>query len=195
MAKIDREILAHLEWIGFVRPTGLVVSAPALVRASAILDRRDVEGQQVLRACVEEREFDPKEGPVPHLPSFRVFAEFALGWNFSPKGYAGTGECPIPPEVEVLLPDYGETLRPDFAVREPLPQVGVPPWQLLVRVLEPGEDFDRVTRGNGRFEASAHGRMERLLRETSVPAGLLFNGQRPRAAPFISAARRELGLA
>ena len=29
--KIDPAILAHLEWIGFVRPTGLVVSAPALL--------------------------------------------------------------------------------------------------------------------------------------------------------------------
>ena len=36
MAKLDPEILAHLEWIGFARPTGLVVSAPALVRAGAI---------------------------------------------------------------------------------------------------------------------------------------------------------------
>ena len=36
MAKLDPEILAQLEWIGFVRPTGLVVSAPALVRAGAI---------------------------------------------------------------------------------------------------------------------------------------------------------------
>jgi hypothetical protein len=41
MAKLDPQIVAHLEWIGFVRPTGLVVSAPALVRAGAILDRRD----------------------------------------------------------------------------------------------------------------------------------------------------------
>src|SRR5206468_10634379 len=70
MAKLDPEILAHLEWIGFVRPTGLVVSAPALVRAGAILDRRDAEGQRVLRACVEERAFDVKEGPGPHLPDF-----------------------------------------------------------------------------------------------------------------------------
>ncbi len=58
MAKLDHAILAHLEWIGFVRPTGLVVSAPALVRAGAILDRRDAAGQRLLRACAEEREFD-----------------------------------------------------------------------------------------------------------------------------------------
>jgi len=106
MAKLDPEILAHLEWIGFVRPTGLVVSAPALVRAGAILDRRDTEGQRLLRACVREHVFDVKEGPVPYLPDFRAFAESVLGWNFSPKGYTGTAESPIPAELEVSLPDY-----------------------------------------------------------------------------------------
>ena len=188
MAKLDPAILAHLEWIGFIRPTGLVVSAPALVRAGAILDRRDAEGQRALSACVEERIFDAKEGPVPHLPDFRSFAESVLGWSFSPKGYAGTGEIPIPSELEVPLPDDGETLRPDIAVRELDPKDGGSPWQLVVRTLEAGEDFDRVARGNGQLEASAHGRMERLLRHTGVPAGLLFNG---RALRLLSAPRGE----
>ncbi len=188
MAKLDPEILAHLEWLGFVRPTGLVVSAPALVRAGAILDRRDLEGQRLLRACVEDRAFDPKEGLTPHLPNFRTFAESVLGWSFSPKGYAGTAESPIPPELEVPLPDFGETLRPDFAVRELEPKEGAFPWQLLVLVLEAGEDFDRVFRHGGLLEASAHGRMERLLRQTGVPAGLLFNG---RVLRLLSAPRGE----
>jgi hypothetical protein len=183
MAKLDPQVVAHLEWIGFVRPVGLVVSAPALVRAGAILDRRDAEGQQRLRACVQERTFNPKEGSAPYLPDFRTFATSVLGWTFSPKGFAGTPESPTPSELEVTLPDYGETLRSDFAVRELEPQNGVP-WQLLVRVLEPGEDFDHVSRGHGRLEASAHGRMERLLRQTRVSAGLLFNG---RALRLISA--------
>ena len=188
MAKLDPEILAHLEWVGFVRPTGLVVSAPALVRAGAILDRRDVDGQRLLRACVTERTLDPKEGPVPYLPDFRAFAESVLGWSFSPKGYAGTAESPVPPELEVPLPDYGETLRPDYAVRELEPKEGASPWQLLVQVLEPGEDFDHVVRKGGHLEASAHGRMERLLRQTSVPAGVLFNG---RVLRLLSAPRGE----
>src|SRR5882672_7334868 len=94
-SKLDAEILAHREWIGFVRPTGLVVSAPALVRAGAILDRRDAEGQRLLRTCVEDRTIDPKEGSVPGVPDFRRFAETVLEWSFSPKGYAGTTECPI----------------------------------------------------------------------------------------------------
>src|SRR5664280_1344244 len=176
MAKLDPAILAHLEWIGFVRPTGLVVSAPALVRAGAILDRRDVEGQRLLRECVEERTFDQKEGPVSYVRDFRGFAESVLGWSFSPKAYAGTTDCSIPSELEVPLPDYGEMLRPDIAVREVEPKESASSWQLVVRLLEPGEDFDRVARGNGQLEASAHGRMERLLRQTGVPAGLLFNG-------------------
>ncbi|MBN8656041.1 MAG: N-6 DNA methylase [Anaerolineae bacterium] len=175
--KLDPEVFAHLEWIGFVKPTGLVVSAPALVRAGAILDRRDAEGQHLLRARVEERVFTSNTDPALYIPDFRMFAETVLGWSFSPKGYAGTKESPIPSELEVPLPDYGETLRPDFAVRELEPQNDAKPWQLVVRVLLTGEDMDRVVRGEGQLEASPHGRMERLLRQTGVRAGLLFNGQ------------------
>ena len=187
-AKLDPQVVAHLDWIGFVQPTGLVVSAPALVRAGAILDRRDAEGQRLLRACAAEREFDPKRGLEPWLPNFQSFATSMLGWSFSPTGYSGTSESPIPPELEVALPEYGETLRPDFAVREIDPGDGGPSWQLLVTVLEPGADFDQIAGAKGRLEASPHGRMERLLRRTGVSAGLLFNG---RALRLISAPHGE----
>jgi hypothetical protein len=58
-AKLDPAILAHLEWLGFVRPTGLVVSAPALVRAGAILDRRDgARWQNLLEASRNQVGFE-----------------------------------------------------------------------------------------------------------------------------------------
>ena len=38
MAK-DPEILAHLEWLGFVQPVGLVVSIPALTQAQAYVNK------------------------------------------------------------------------------------------------------------------------------------------------------------
>ena len=198
MAKLDPHIADHLEWIGFVRPTGLVVSAPALVKAGAILNRADREGQHSLRECVEDGDSGAaqSEYPEPWLPDFYEFAARVLGWGFSPRGYAGTDDAPIPPELEVVLSDSGGVLRPDFAVRaERLPtgrrrcpleirdgdgaQGRDPQWQLLVCCRQRGEDFDKVSGrpgANGADEMSAHGSMERLLRHTGVPAGLLFNG-------------------
>ena len=187
----DPDTRAHLEWLGFIQPNGLVVSAPALVKAGAVLNRQDAEGQSRLAACVREREFDPARGPEPCLPDFREFAGAVLRWGFSPRGYAGTEEAPIPAELEVPLPDYGETLRPHFAVRERDPRDGQPPWQLLVQVLDPGQDFDAPATGGGagpRLEASPHGRIERLLRGAGVSGGLLFNGV---ALRLVSAPRGE----
>ena len=186
----DPNTRAHLEWLGFIQPNGLVVSAPALAKAGAILNRQDMEGQRQLLACIQERELDPARGPEPCIPDFREFATAVLDWGFSPCGYAGTEEAPVPAELELLLPDYGETLRPGFAVRERNPRDGGTPWQLLVQVLDSGQDFDAPVTGGARprLEASPHGRAERLLRGTGVPAGLLFNGV---ALRLISAPRGE----
>ena len=191
----DPNTRSHLEWLGFIQPNGLVVSAPALVKAGAILNRQDAEGQRRLAECIEERELAPGRDPEPCIPDFRAFAAAVLGWGFSPRGYAGTAQAPIPAGLEVPLPDYGETLRPDFAVRERDPRSGETPWQLLVQVLDAGQDFDRPALagvgGGGagsRLEASPQGRAERLLRGTGVPAGLLFNGT---ALRLISAPRGE----
>ena len=179
---------AHLEWLGFIQPNGLVVSAPALVKAGAILNRQDAEGQALLAGCVDQRTVFPGRDPEPCVRDFRAFASTVLGWGFSPKGYAGTEEVPVPDDLAVVLPDYGETLRPDFAVRERDPQNGASPWQLLVQVLDTGQDFDKTTTGSGGLEASPQGRAERLLRGTGVPAGVLFNGV---ALRLISAPRGE----
>ena len=188
MPRPDPDVAAHLEWLGFVQPAGLVVSATALVKAGAVLNRRDAEGQRLLRACAAERRFGADSEPRPWLPDFRAFTASVLGWSFSPRGYAGTDERPVPPDLEVPLPDAGETLRPDYAVIEREPRDGEPLWQLLVQVLEPGQDLDRAGADPGPLDAGPHGRLERLLRATGVPAGLLFNG---RVLRLVSAPRGE----
>ena len=188
MPRPDPDVAAHLEWLGFVQPAGLVVSATALVKAGAVLNRRDAEGQRLLRACAAERRFGQESEPCPWLPDFRAFAASVLGWSFSPKGYAGTDERPVPSDLELPLPDAGETLRPDYAVIERDPRDGGAPWQLLVQVLDPGLDLDRAGASPGRLDAAPHGRLERLLRATGVPAGLLFNG---RVLRLVSAPRGE----
>ena len=184
----DPNTRAHLEWLGFIQPNGLVVSAPALVKAGAILNRQDAEGQGRLTGCVDQRAVVPARDPEPYVRDFRDFASAVLGWRFSSKGYAGMEEAPVPADLTVVLPDYGETLHPDFAVRERDPRNGGPPWQLLVQVLDTAQDFDKATTGAGGLEASPQGRAERLLRGTGVPAGVLFNGG---ALRLISAPRGE----
>jgi hypothetical protein len=174
--KLPREVRDHLDWLGLVQPTGLVVSPTALVQADAILQPGDAAGQQALEAEAEERAFEPGGEAKPWLPDFRRFSEAVLDWDWSGPHFAGTDDHPIPAELEVALPDLELTLRPDLAVREPEPGPDRPAWQLLVQVLPPGQDPDAKER-RGKWEASPHARLERLLREKDVPAGLLFNGR------------------
>ena len=176
MSTPDPNTGAHLEWLGFIQPNGLVVSAPALVKAGAILNRQDAEGQALLAGCVHQRVVLPGRDPEPCVRDFQEFASTVLGWGFSSRGYAGTAESPVPADLAVVLPDYDETLHPDFAVRERDPRNGALPWQLLVQVLNVGQDFDKTRSSVGGLEASPQGRAERLLRGTGVPAGVLFNG-------------------
>lgn len=175
MAKIESPILDHLEWLGYVQPNGLVVSAPALVNAGAILDRQDIEGQRRLRDATVERPRREVTDAEPFIADFETFARTVLDWNWSPKGYAGTPEAPIPDDLVIHLPEHDVTLQPTYAVRERAPAAG-PAWQLLVSVVEPDEDLDVVTR-HGNLDASPHGRLLRLLRRTGVTAGLLTNGR------------------
>ncbi len=194
----DPNTRAHLEWLGYIQPYGLVVTPPALVKAGAFLNRNDRERQALLAGCMEEPE-EPEpadlanvDGAAPNPPTrirdFCAFARTVLGWRFGPKGFAGTEETPIPEELTLPLPDYGEILQPDFAVRERDPADGAPPWQLLVQVLDDDHDFDRQPTGGRGLDASPTGRAERLLRATGVPAGVLCNGA---ALRLISAPRGE----
>ena len=94
------------------------------------------------------------------------FAE-VLGW--SPKQVAGApGGAPLPDALEATVAESDTVLRPTYAVSAPGGG-----WQLLVSVEAPGVEPDRRGALQG-WEATPHQRLERLLRETDVPTGLLL---------------------
>jgi hypothetical protein len=171
------ELEAHLEWLGYLQPVGLVVSAPALVAGQAFVDRNIVPVQQRLTGLLRE-EVPPGGGESePVVRDLPAVLREVFGWEPGDL-LGGPGAAPVPAELEVALPDYHETLRPTYAVpefsREPN---GKPAWLLLIEELPPASPLDEVRPAGGKgWEASPQARFERLLRELQVPTGLLVNG-------------------
>ncbi len=175
MAKIDPELRVHKDWLGLLQPVGLVVSPPALVKAQAVPSENVAELQQQLVSVVEI----PPESPLgsddePSICDLPAFLRTVLGW--SADDIAGEpGGPPMPDRLELVLPDYDETVRPTHAVVDSMGD-GEP--LMLVQVLSPGTPLDEVRDDVARIGWSAppQAKLERLMREVKVPAGLLCNG-------------------
>ncbi len=176
MAK-DPAILAHQEWLGYVQPVGLVVSIPALLEANARINQNFAPEH---RRFLDALPADATGEPIPEIPDFPAFAEAVLGW--APGDLYGAPASPAVPEcLEVPLPEYGETLRPTYALREFQPAEGASEWIMLVKVLPRGVNFDQVMDGDTRhWQASPQAKFERLLRKVQVPIGLLVNHEQVR---------------
>lgn len=165
----------HKAWLGYVQQEGLVVSPAALVDAQVVLDRNTLPLQERFLAFVHEASVGDGDA-VPALIDFPAFASDFLHWPL---------EClhgldparPLPDAFTVALPDYGETLAPSFALKDPRPRDADQPWLLLAQTLPLATDLDSRTAADERgWSASPTQRLERLLRETKVPIGLLTNG-------------------
>ncbi len=176
MAK-DPAVLAHQEWLGYVQPVGLVVSIPAMLDANVRVNQNIAPDH---RRFLEALPADIQGEPIPEYADFPRFAQIVLGWPASDL-YGAPGATPLPENLEVSLPDYNETLRPSYALREYEPAPGTREWILLVKVIPLGIDFDAVEDVDSRhWQASPQAKFERLLRQTQIPIGLLFNGRQIR---------------
>lgn len=171
MAQTPPELLAHREWIGQIAPVGLVVSPQVLVTRGVFIDRqRAIVAQTRLAELVVDDE-DERVGVDDPLAVLRD----VLDW---PDGLlAGApGGPPISDELTVALPEYEDRLAPSYALRDPDDPAK---WLLLVQQAATGADLDKTPgpdKHHDGWRASPHARFERLLRETGVPIGILFNG-------------------
>lgn len=173
----DPEYRWHQEWIGFLQPEGLVVSPPALCAAQAHVNRNIAPQQQILLDLVKTEKLpasvDERRTEQKFISDLKEFCVKLLGWQDS--DLAGSdGQSAIPANLEVALPEYGETLRPDYAVHD---GDNSGKWLILIKTVERGTDLDTAEKIDGRqWHASPEARFERLLREAEIPIGLLFNG-------------------
>ena len=150
----------NLEWLGHVQPVGLVVAA-------RVLNERGLVPAEQTRADTEEvLGLLTEEGPA--LTDPWRFAETILGWPATHVAGAPGGP-ELDETISVYVPEAETHLRPDWAVAKPGGG-----WQILVQQLPLGVDPDKRGALEG-WEATPHQRLERLLRDTGTPTGLLLS--------------------
>ena len=171
----DAPIRDHKAWLGYVQQDGLVVSPTALVDAQVVLDRNTLSLQERFLPFTKEVT-DNDDNQFIAITDFPKFCREFLGW---PEDclYGLDSTRPLPDALSVALPDYGETLTPTFAFKDPRPKDPAQLWLLFVQSIPLATVLDaRVAADERGWSASPTQRMERLLRETKVPIGVLFNG-------------------
>ncbi|MEN9541385.1 MAG: hypothetical protein RLZZ459_1476, partial [Cyanobacteriota bacterium] len=179
------------DWLGLLRPVGLVV-APAVLNALQLFPNQSTaylsSVQRQLEGLLEEVE-GLNGQPLTVVPSFQLLATELLDW----------GEADLVPATElqavpeVVLAEYGETLRPSHGVpafeqptadSSPGAESATKLQALVLDLTQSGEwgrDFDAAWNPSGHgWDATPQQRFERLLKETEIPIGLLFNGSQLR---------------
>ena len=170
----DPELLAHQQWLGYLQPVGLVVAPAAMQDAGWVVARSGselIERQQRYRDGLEPLGGDDDDADERELgfTGIETLLVEQLGW--------GTDQVQSDPKLiedyTRELPELGETLQPTAVV----PVASGEGAQLLVQELPLLTPLDqKLTAGEHLWRASPQERFERLLRETGVEAGLLFNG-------------------
>ncbi len=103
----------HQEWLGYVQPVGLVVSIPALLAAQCHINKNNVADHARFLSILPKAD----DETIPYITSFRAFATEMLGWRNSDLIDVPTDDLPEQlTSLEVVLPEYNQTLRPTHAV-------------------------------------------------------------------------------
>ena len=175
MAKSPEEY-AHLEWLGYVQPIGLIVSVPAMLEAQCYINKNIIGEHARFLECLPR---DKNDEIIPEITDFAAFAAKCLEWEAEDLKEIPQ-RVPLSEELsslEVILPQYHETLRPTHAVPVFEPKEDESPWQMLIQQLPTGTDFDEPSEADSsrHWHAAPQLKFERLLREAQVPIGLLCN--------------------
>lgn len=178
----SRDLQAHKTWLGLLEDqrVGVVVTPPALVAAQAYANADVIPAQNALLSLLTD---DPRElrdsiaerwGETSDiaLKGLGPFCEAVLGWK--PDDLRKV--APDDVRWSVHLPEQRETLSPTHVVMDGDPEGSA---LLLVREEPLHTDLDALPPSlpdGGGWRASPQARFERLLSDTGVSVGILFNG-------------------
>jgi hypothetical protein len=186
----EQELLAaHRGWLGNLveEQVGLVVTAPALVRAQASIDKSALPELQLrflshlpalagktTREINRVRKGKGQGDETVTLEDPLGLVTDLFGWPLS--RLAGAPSGPPLPDLAVRLDDFpDDRLEPTWVL---LGSDASDPPVLLVRIEETGADLDRsLPEHRKRWTASPEARFERLLQERDIPLGVLINGE------------------
>jgi len=162
----------HAEWLSLIEVSGPFLSMPVLMRVFPQgLDPREPEKAKELHLAYEEWLQKPNE-PGRHQAWIRFvltrFLEFPESLVLERQS--------IPYGIEAYMAEYGERLRPDYAIVAPPGHVAAGKPHLLQQVYPPGQNLDGPVAGK-HWKASPATRMTELLHAADIPLGMITNGE------------------
>ena len=181
MSNREAGIHTHQEWKGMTQPVGLVVE-PIVLDRFGIFPERNINILSDLQRRLDElfEENDSAEKSFSSVKNLRDFFQELLGWQEGDLISANDFHSEQLKEViSFSLEDYEETLKPDWIVPNPKGIDNGIKAQILIKELPTGMPFDHLPKnkdGRREWEATPQQRIERLLKESEHPIGILWNG-------------------
>ena len=160
----------HAEWLSLVETSGPFLSMPVLLRVFPQgLEQHDPDKASRLREAYEDWLERGAKQPAIHYAWIRHVLTKLLEYlpEFLVEGQG------IPPGMEAVMANYGETLRPEFVLKHR--DSGHKPV-LLVEQYAPDQNLEKPVAGKA-WKASPGTRMMELLHAADVPLGLVTNGE------------------
>ena len=180
MSLKESGIHIHEEWKGMTQPVGIVVE-PTVLDRLGIFPEKNIRVVSNLQTRLESLFVEQIRGEEIYsaVINFKDFCKEVLDWQENDlvkpeEVYVNN----LNKKIYVELDDYGEVLKPDWVVPE-INEENNKKVQIIVKELEIGTPFDQVVKNSDNkkiWEATPHQRLERLLKETENPIGILWNG-------------------
>jgi hypothetical protein len=163
----------HTDWLSLVEADGLVISEP-------VLEEHFPDGPSPVpqgvhnwfrRSAERYRVTQSQPDPTKRNGGARQWIDFLLETVLELPAGAWKKADEIPANLRVVLAEFEQELCPERV----LMHEGKP--VLAVTITDTDQKLNNRDRREGRWKASPTTKLERLLRETGVPLGLVTNGE------------------